>query len=405
MNNMANIKVVGVGGGGVNAVNRMIEDGLAGVEFIAVNTDAQSLAISEAETKIDIGRNVSNGLGAGADPSVGARAAEENIDIVRDALEGADMVFVTAGEGGGTGTGAAPIVANEARDLGALTIGVVTRPFSNEGLQRTRNANFGITELRKAVDALIVIPNDRLLQISDSDIGILEAFRLADEILHSGVRGISDLITKPGEINLDFADVKAIMKDAGTALMGIGSASGEERAIRATENAISSPLLEARIDGAHGVLLVFTASTDLGLAEYSAALQMVKEAVDPNANIIVGLTIDEALGDELRITVIAAGFDESEEFLATGSAENGQANLHGEKSTPLAAHEHISPESAAAQSAGIATPLSPQATAGSAAFDGDAEVEDTNIPPILEDEAEPRRPDLDIPDFLFEEDE
>ncbi len=405
MNNMANIKVVGVGGGGVNAVNRMIEDGLAGVEFIAVNTDAQSLAISEAETKIDIGRNVSNGLGAGADPSVGARAAEENIDIVRDALEGADMVFVTAGEGGGTGTGAAPIVANEARDLGALTIGVVTRPFSNEGLQRTRNANFGITELRKAVDALIVIPNDRLLQISDSDIGILEAFRLADEILHSGVRGISDLITKPGEINLDFADVKAIMKDAGTALMGIGSASGEERAIRATENAISSPLLEARIDGAHGVLLVFTASTDLGLAEYSAALQMVKEAVDPNANIIVGLTIDEALGDELRITVIAAGFDESEEFLATGSAESGQANSRTEKSTPLATHEYISPESAAAQSAGIATPLSPQATAGSAAFGGDEEVEITNIPPILEDEAEPRRPDLDIPDFLFEEDE
>ena len=405
MNNMANIKVVGVGGGGVNAVNRMIEDGLAGVEFIAVNTDAQSLAISEAETKIDIGRNVSNGLGAGADPSVGARAAEENIDIVRDALEGADMVFVTAGEGGGTGTGAAPIVANEARDLGALTIGVVTRPFSNEGLQRTRNANFGITELRKAVDALIVIPNDRLLQISDSDIGILEAFRLADEILHSGVRGISDLITKPGEINLDFADVKAIMKDAGTALMGIGSASGEERAIRATENAISSPLLEARIDGAHGVLLVFTASTDLGLAEYSAALQMVKEAVDPNANIIVGLTIDEALGDELRITVIAAGFDESEEFLATGSAESGQANSRTEKSTPLATHERISPESAAAQSAGIATPLSPQATAGSAAFGGDEEVEITNIPPILEDEAEPRRPDLDIPDFLFEEDE
>lgn len=405
MNNMANIKVVGVGGGGVNAVNRMIEDGLAGVEFIAVNTDAQSLAISEAETKIDIGRNVSNGLGAGADPSVGARAAEENIDIVRDALEGADMVFVTAGEGGGTGTGAAPIVANEARDLGALTIGVVTRPFSNEGLQRTRNANFGITELRKAVDALIVIPNDRLLQISDSDIGILEAFRLADEILHSGVRGISDLITKPGEINLDFADVKAIMKDAGTALMGIGSASGEERAIRATENAISSPLLEARIDGAHGVLLVFTASTDLGLAEYSAALQMVKEAVDPNANIIVGLTIDEALGDELRITVIAAGFDESEEFLATGSAESGQENSRTEKSTPLATHEHISPESAAAQSAGIATPLSPQATAGSAAFGGDEEVEITNIPPILEDEAEPRRPDLDIPDFLFEEDE
>ncbi|NLW13268.1 MAG: cell division protein FtsZ, partial [Trueperella sp.] len=237
LNNSANIKVVGVGGGGVNAVDRMIQDGLAGVEFIAVNTDSQSLAKSEAETKIDIGRDVSNGLGAGADPTVGRRAAEENIDIVQSTLEGADMVFVTAGEGGGTGTGAAPVIANAARELGALTVGVVTRPFSFEGLQRNRNANDGIAELRGAVDTLIVIPNDRLLDVTEDDLSIIEAYRLADEVLHNGVKGISDLITMPGEVNVDFADVNTIMKDAGTAIMGIGSANGPDRALRATENA------------------------------------------------------------------------------------------------------------------------------------------------------------------------
>lgn len=315
LNNNANIKVVGVGGGGVNAIDRMIQDGLAGVDFIAVNTDNQSLAKSEAETKLDIGRDVSQGLGAGADPSVGRRAAEENIDVIRETLQDADMVFVTAGEGGGTGTGAAPVVAEVARDLGALTVGVVTRPFTFEGRQRTNNANSGIAALRAAVDTLIVIPNDRLLEVSEESLSIIEAYRMADEVLRSGVKGISDLITRPGEVNLDFADVKAIMKDAGTALMGIGSASGADRAVRATELAISSPLLEARIDGAHGVLLSFTGSTDFGINEFAEASQLVKEAADPNANIIIGMNIDESLGDEVVVTVIAAGFDEVNDYL------------------------------------------------------------------------------------------
>ncbi|MDY5130763.1 cell division protein FtsZ, partial [Actinotignum timonense] len=315
VNNAANIKVIGVGGGGVNAVDRMIQDGLAGVEFIAVNTDGQSLVKSEAETKLDIGREVSKGLGAGADPSVGKRAAEENVEVIQSALEGADMVFVTAGEGGGTGTGAAPVVAKVARDLGALTVGVVTRPFEFEGAQRANNASMGIAELRQAVDTLIVIPNDRLLEIAEEDLTIIEAYHLADEVLRSGVKGISDLITIPGLVNLDFADVKAIMKDAGTALMGIGSASGEDRAVRATESAISSPLLEASIDGAHGVLISFLAGADFGMKELASASKMVKEAVDPNANIIVGQIIDESLGDEVRVTVIAAGFDEARDHL------------------------------------------------------------------------------------------
>ncbi|MFC5369929.1 cell division protein FtsZ [Arcanobacterium bovis] len=413
MNNAADIKVVGVGGGGVNAIDRMIQDGLAGVDFIAVNTDAQSLAKSEAETKLDIGMNVSQGLGAGADPTVGKRAAEENIETVRNALEGADMVFVTAGEGGGTGTGAAPIVASVARELGALTVGVVTRPFGFEGQQRTRNANAGIAALREAVDTLIVIPNDRLLEISEKNVGIIEAFRMADEVLNSGVKGISDLITKAGEINLDFADVKAIMKDAGTALMGIGSASGADRALRATENAISSPLLEARIDGAHGVLLAFTASTDLGLTEYSEASNLVKEAVDPNANIIIGLMIDESLGDELRVTVIAAGFDETEDYLAPVEANLAQPAI---PAAPVAAeqgakHREIptSNERVAqrpAVSGNIASPAAPHANQ-------DAELPplatqapaptSLDVPPILDDESTRRRPDLDIPPFLFGE--
>ncbi len=315
LNNAANIKVIGVGGGGVNAVDRMIQDGLVGVEFIAVNTDGQSLVKSEAETKLDIGRDVSRGLGAGADPAVGKRAAEENVEVIRAALEGADMVFVTAGEGGGTGTGAAPIVASIARELDALTVGVVTRPFEFEGLQRANNAINGIDSLRKSVDTLIVIPNDRLLEIAEDNLSIIEAFHLADDVLRSGVKGISDLITIPGLVNLDFADVKAIMKDAGTALMGIGAASGDDRAMRATENAISSPLLEASIDGAHGVLLSFQAGADFSMKEMSGAARLVKESVDPNANIIVGTIIDEALGDEVRVTVIAAGFDESEDIL------------------------------------------------------------------------------------------
>ncbi|MBM7825591.1 cell division protein FtsZ [Arcanobacterium pluranimalium] len=411
MNNAADIKVVGVGGGGVNAIDRMIQDGLAGVDFIAVNTDAQSLAKSEAETKLDIGMNVSQGLGAGADPTVGKRAAEENIETVRNALDGADMVFVTAGEGGGTGTGAAPIVASVARELGALTVGVVTRPFGFEGQQRTRNANAGIAALREAVDTLIVIPNDRLLEISEKNIGIIEAFRMADEVLNSGVKGISDLITKAGEINLDFADVKAIMKDAGTALMGIGSASGADRALRATENAISSPLLEARIDGAHGVLLAFTASTDLGLTEYSEASNLVKEAVDPNANIIIGLMIDESLGDELRVTVIAAGFDETEDYLAPVEKTMAQPTIPAAPEQGAAKHREIpSADERVAQrpavSGNVASPAMPHAN-----HDNDlpplttqsAAPTSLDVPPILEDESTRRRPDLDIPPFLFGE--
>lgn len=315
LNNAANIKVIGVGGGGVNAVDRMIQNELAGVEFIAVNTDGQSLVKSEAETKLDIGRDVSRGLGAGADPKIGQRAAEENVEMIRDALDGADMVFVTAGEGGGTGTGAAPIIASIARELGALTVGVVTRPFSFEGPQRANNAQAGIEELSKAVDTLIVIPNDRLEEISTEDLSVLEAYHLADEVLYNGVKGISDLITIPGIINLDFADVKAIMKDAGTALMGIGSATGEDRAVRATESAMSSPLLEASIEGAHGVLLSFQVGSSFSLSELSAASNLVRESVDSNANIIMGQIIDDDMGDEFRVTIIAAGFDEKDDPL------------------------------------------------------------------------------------------
>lgn len=395
-NNAANIKVVGVGGGGVNAIDRMIQDGLAGVDFIAVNTDAQSLAKSEAETKIDIGRNVSEGLGAGADPSVGQRAAEENIDLVREMLQGSDMVFVTAGEGGGTGTGAAPVVAKVARDLGALTVGVVTRPFSFEGLQRTRNAHSGISELRDAVDTLIVIPNDRLLELAETDIGIIEAFRLADQVLQSGVKGISDLITKPGHINLDFADVKTIMKDAGTALMGLGSATGPDRSLRATENAISSPLLEARIDGAHGVLLAFTASTDLGLKEYAEASQLVKEQVDPNANIIIGITLDESLGDEVRVTVIAAGFDESDDYLIASSPS---APAKHAETTPIAVPRVDEPsvDEQARQSHAAGPRIVPQEQPM-------RESAPDPVPAVFDDENEHKRPDLDIPPFLFGED-
>ena len=309
LNNGANIKVIGVGGGGVNAVDRMIQDGLAGVEFIAINTDGQSLVKSEAETKLDIGREVSRGLGAGADPAVGRRAAEENSEMIRSALDDADMVFVTAGEGGGTGTGAAPVVAEIARSIGALTVGVVTRPFAFEGRQRANNATAGLAELRKSVDTLIVIPNDRLLQIADKNISVVDAFKQADQVLLQGVQGITELITTPGLINVDFNDVKSVMQGAGSALMGIGSATGEGRAITATEEAIASPLLETSIDGAHGVLLFFQGGSDLGLFEMNEAANLVREAVHPEANIIVGNVVDGALGDEVRVTVIAAGFD------------------------------------------------------------------------------------------------
>ncbi|HJV13211.1 MAG TPA: cell division protein FtsZ [Propionibacteriaceae bacterium] len=308
-NYLAIIKVVGVGGGGVNAVNRMIEAGLRGVEFIAVNTDAQALLMSDADVKLDIGRDLTRGLGAGADPDKGRQAAEDHAQDIEDALKGADMVFVTAGEGGGTGTGGAPVVARIARALGALTIGVVTRPFSFEGKRRAVQAEQGIVNLREEVDTLIVIPNDKLLQMIDHQIAILDAFKQADQVLMQGVSGITDLITTPGLINLDFADVKAVMSNAGSALMGIGSARGEDRARAAAETAVSSPLLEASIDGAHGVLLSIAGGSDLGLFEVSAAANLIQGAAHEDANIIFGTVIDDALGDEVRVTVIAAGFE------------------------------------------------------------------------------------------------
>ena len=324
-NHLAVIKVVGVGGGGVNAVNRMIEVGLKGVEFIAVNTDAQALLMSDAETKLDIGRDLTHGLGAGADPNVGRKAAEDHIDEITESLEGADMVFVTAGEGGGTGTGAAPVVAKIAREAGALTVGVVTRPFSFEGNRRAAQAETGVETLRDEVDTLIVIPNDRLLEISDTNISVLEAFRAADQVLLSGVQGITELITTPGLINVDFNDVKSVMKDAGSALMGIGAATGEDRALRAVETAISSPLLEASIDGAHGVLMFFQGGSNLGLQEIFQSSQLVREAAHPEANIIFGNVIDDALGDEIRVTIIAAGFDEPTDRAIAGIAPAASA--------------------------------------------------------------------------------
>ena len=308
-NYLAVINVVGIGGGGVNAVNRMIDAGLKGVEFIAINTDAQALLMSDADVKLDIGRKLTRGLGAGAAPEIGKQAAIDHTEEIEEVLRGSDMVFVTAGEGGGTGTGGAPIVAKIAKELGALTVGVVTRPFSFEGKRRATQAEEGIENLRKEVDTLIVIPNDRLLSISDRSISAPEAFKTADQVLLSGVQGITDLITTPGLINLDFADVKSVMDGAGSALMGIGSARGEARATRAAELAISSPLLEASIDGAHGVLLSIAGGSDLGLFEISEAAELVAKCAHPDANIIFGTVIDDALGDEVRVTVIAAGFD------------------------------------------------------------------------------------------------
>ena len=311
-NYLAVIKVVGIGGGGVNAINRMIDVGLKGVEFIAINTDAQHLLMSDADVKLDIGRKTTRGLGAGMDPEKGRAAALDHADDIEEILRGADMVFVTAGEGGGTGTGAAPIVAKIARDIGALTIGVVTRPFSFEAKLRSTQADVGIEALRSEVDTLIVIPNDRLLAISDRTITLADAFKSADQVLLSGVQGITEIITQPGLINLDFADVQAVMSGAGSALMGIGSARGENRALRAAELAISSPLLEASIDGAMGVLLSISGGSDLGLFEVNEACELVQSAVHPNAKFIFGTTIDDALGDEVRITVVAAGFEGGE---------------------------------------------------------------------------------------------
>ncbi|MBK0330512.1 cell division protein FtsZ [Brachybacterium halotolerans subsp. kimchii] len=334
-NYLAVIKVVGIGGGGVNAVNRMIESGLKGVEFIAINTDAQALLMSDADVKLDVGKEITRGLGAGADPEVGRKAAEDHGEEIEEVLRGADMVFVTAGEGGGTGTGGAPVVAKIARSLGALTIGVVTRPFTFEGRRRSSQAESGIEALQSEVDTLIVIPNDRLLSIADKQVSMLDAFKSADQVLLSGVQGITDLITTPGLINLDFADVKSVMQGAGSALMGIGSSRGDDRALQAAELAVSSPLLEASIDGAYGVLLSIQGGSDLGLYEVSEAARLVQEAAHPDANIIFGSVIDDALGDEVRVTVIAAGFEgggptprtDSSSAVRSGGSDRGDRGL------------------------------------------------------------------------------
>jgi len=315
-NYLAVIKVVGIGGGGVNAVNRMIEAGLKGVEFVAINTDAQALLMSDADVKLDIGRELTRGLGAGADPVVGRQAAEDHIEELKDVLRGSDMVFVTAGEGGGTGTGGAPVVARVAKEVGALTIGVVTKPFNFEGKRRINQAENGVEALRNEVDTLIVIPNDRLLSLTDRNISVIDAFKQADHILLQGVSGITDLITTPGLINLDFADVRSVMAGAGTALMGIGTARGENRAAVAAQNAIASPLLEADIQGAKGVLLSIAGGSDLGLFEINEAARLVQNVAATEANIIFGAVIDDTLGDEVRVTVIAAGFQESELAIA-----------------------------------------------------------------------------------------
>src|ERR1700710_738556 len=310
---LAVIKVVGVGGGGCNAVNRMIDAGLKGVEFIAVNTDAQALLLSDADVKLDIGRQLTRGLGAGSDPEVGRQAAEEHRDEIEEVLKGSDMIFITAGKGGGTGTGGAPVIAEVAKSIGALTIGVVTRPFSFEGRRRSVQAESGIQKLKEKVDTLIVIPNDRLITVSNDKTSMLNAFKMADEVLLQGVQGITDLITTPGLINTDFADVKMIMSNAGSALMGIGYASGEGRALNAARGAISSPLLEASIEGARGILLSITGPSDLGLFEVNEAAEVIHGVAHPDANIIFGAVIDDEMGDEVRVTVIAAGFDRWEE--------------------------------------------------------------------------------------------
>ena len=323
-NYVAVIRVVGVGGGGVNAVNRMIDAELRGVEFIAANTDAQALGMSDADVKIDIGRNLTRGLGAGSNPEIGRQAAEEHIDEIREALSGSDMVFITAGKGGGTGTGAAPVVAEVAKSSGALTIGVVTRPFSFEGSRRSVQAEEGIQRLKEKVDTLIVIPNDRLIAIADEKTSMINAFRMADEVLLQGVGGITNLITTPGLINTDFADIRTVLTEAGSALMGVGAASGEGRAVAAARAAISSPLLESSIDRSLGVLLNISGPTNLGLMEVNEAAEVVHAVAHQDANIIFGTVIDDAMGDEVRVTVIAAGFEsDRQDFGGTAPSRRG----------------------------------------------------------------------------------
>ncbi|MGW2600478.1 cell division protein FtsZ [Streptomyces klenkii] len=405
-NYLAVIKVVGIGGGGVNAINRMIEVGLKGVEFIAINTDAQALLMSDADVKLDVGRELTRGLGAGANPDVGRKAAEDHREEIEEVLKGADMVFVTAGEGGGTGTGGAPVVANIARSLGALTIGVVTRPFTFEGRRRANQAEDGIAGLRDEVDTLIVIPNDRLLSISDRQVSVLDAFKSADQVLLSGVQGITDLITTPGLINLDFADVKSVMSEAGSALMGIGSARGDDRAVAAAEMAISSPLLEASIDGARGVLLSISGGSDLGLFEINEAAQLVSEAAHPEANIIFGAVIDDALGDEVRVTVIAAGFDGGQPP-AKGSRDKvlGSSYGSGREETPAAAASRpATPAEPVRPSFGGLGNVTPRTEEPAPE---PAPVNELPPPPPVSPHVPPARPyqdstaeELDVPDFL-----
>lgn len=393
LNHRAVIKVVGVGGGGVNALNRMIQAGLKGVEFVAINTDSQALLMSDADVKLDIGRDITRGLGAGADPEVGRRAAEDHADEIEVALRGSDMVFVTAGEGGGTGTGAAPVVAKISKQIGALTVGVVTRPFNFEGKRRAVQAEDGIKVLSNEVDTLIVVPNQRLLEMTNKSISAVEAFFTADDVLRAGVQGISELIIIPGLINLDFADVKSVMQNAGSALMGIGTAKGEDRAIRASEIAVSSPLLEASIEGAHGVLLLIQGASDIGLHEIDEAARMVQEAVNPEANIIFGANIDDTLGDEVRITVIAAGFDTEGLPKKDYSREVGAAALASVGAEIMNEPEMEAPEET----------------------DQDIDLEPVSLEidePEFEEQAEPEKEkvsskrddswgdDLDIPDFL-----
>ncbi|UJP38774.1 cell division protein FtsZ [Cellulomonas palmilytica] len=407
-NYLAVIKVVGIGGGGVNAVNRMIEVGLKGVEFIAVNTDAQALLMSDADVKLDVGRELTRGLGAGADPEVGKKAAEDHAEEIEDVLRGADMVFVTAGEGGGTGTGGAPVVARIARSLGALTIGVVTRPFTFEGRRRSVQADAGIDALRAEVDTLIVIPNDRLLQISDRSVSVLDAFHSADQVLLSGVQGITDLITTPGLINLDFADVKSVMQGAGSALMGIGYARGDDRAVQAAEMAISSPLLEASIDGAHGVLLSIQGGSDLGLFEINEAARLVQEAAHPEANIIFGAVIDDALGDEVRVTVIAAGFDGGSPVVRRDARALGQVSGAAPRqvpNVPAPRPEVVDPAPAFAPApVSAATAPVPEVPAFLSTDAEPRPVTGALEVPRIFTEDEPRRErereELDVPDFL-----
>ena len=380
-NYLAVIKVVGVGGGGVNAINRMIDMGLKGVEFVAINTDAQALLMSDADVKLDIGRELTRGLGAGADPEIGRQAAEDHVAELQDVLRGADMVFVTAGEGGGTGTGGAPVVARVAKEMGALTIGVVTKPFEFEGRKRVQQAEAGVEILREYVDTMIVIPNDRLLSLSDRNISVVEAFRQVDNVLLQGVGGITDLITTPGLINLDFADVKTVMAGAGTALMGIGAARGEDRALQAAQMAVTSPLLDSRIDGAKGLLLSIAGGSDLGLFEINEAARLIAGTAHPEANIIFGAVIDDTLGDEVRVTVIAAGF-------APGASNPLPKKVVAPKKVESA--EVVEPEESAKQSV-------PEASAVEAETDPRL-VKVGRRPVIFDDLAD--LDDLDIPDFL-----